>query len=41
VIEALKFIQKARELKLYKRPEIIDAIKRLSSDFGALSQLQP
>jgi hypothetical protein len=32
VIEALKMIQKSRELNLFKRNEIMDAVKHLSTD---------
>jgi len=40
-IQAIQFLQKSRELKLHKRPEITDAIRHIALDFNALSSLQP
>lgn len=39
VIEAIKFIQKSRELKLHKRPEIIEPIKNLALNHAALAEI--
>lgn len=41
VIESLKMVQKARELNLFKRPEILAAVKHMATDLTQLAQLQP
>ena len=40
VIQALKQIQKSRELNLYKRPEILEAIKSISLDHSVLAGME-
>jgi hypothetical protein len=41
VIEAIKCIQKTRELKLFNRSEIVDALRHISQDHGTLSLMKP
>ena len=41
VIEAIKFLQKSRELNLYKRPEIINAVRQVCLDHSGLASLRP
>jgi hypothetical protein len=42
VIEALKFLQKNRDLRLFdKRREIVQTVRYLALDHSALSELQP
>jgi hypothetical protein len=41
VIESLKVIQRSRELNLLKRPEILAAVRHVSTDLGQLASLRP
>jgi hypothetical protein len=41
IVEAIKIIQKSRELNLHKRDEITGALRGMALDHNALSMLQP
>ena len=40
VVQALKQIQKSRELNLFKRPEIVEAIKSIALDHSVLANME-